>query len=391
MDADENHKVWVGEVESFYCALDTCQWGMDVTYDRNETHYRCENVKCQCIPGRMLCGEAGSIDIGEFLKQSIKGPATFSSVSTVGGSPQDGSKFQEPQMNDLIKSVFGDESITLDCFSGECLYKTDVPGYQRPVKRINTPLIAAVIAGSALFVVAVLLGVWYLSRRAAYRGYGAIRLPEDSDEEPDKLLSDHKRASLLFENVSYTLNGKEILSGIQGAAHPGEITAIMGASGAGKTTFLDILARKNKRGIAKGNLYVNGEKISDNDFKSMIGFVDQEDTMLPTLTVHETILTSALLRLPKEMSRSAKEQRVFEVEKQLGIYHIRNQIIGSEEGRGRGISGGEKRRVGIACELVTSPSILFLDEPTSGLVSSQSYRHVTPPLRSGRMRTMLSM
>ncbi|KAL1975489.1 hypothetical protein VTN31DRAFT_3881 [Thermomyces dupontii] len=362
-----NFQFWVGEVESFYCALDTCQWGMDVTYDRNETHYRCENVKCQCIPGRMLCGEAGSIDIGEFLKQSIKGPATFSSVSTVGGSPQDGSKFQEPQMNDLIKSVFGDESITLDCFSGECLYKTDVPGYQRPVKRINTPLIAAVIAGSALFVVAVLLGVWYLSRRAAYRGYGAIRLPEDSDEEPDKLLSDHKRASLLFENVSYTLNGKEILSGIQGAAHPGEITAIMGASGAGKTTFLDILARKNKRGIAKGNLYVNGEKISDNDFKSMIGFVDQEDTMLPTLTVHETILTSALLRLPKEMSRSAKEQRVFEVEKQLGIYHIRNQIIGSEEGRGRGISGGEKRRVGIACELVTSPSILFLDEPTSGL------------------------
>ncbi|KAL1990526.1 hypothetical protein VTN49DRAFT_6365 [Thermomyces lanuginosus] len=362
-----NFQFWVGEVESFYCSLDTCEWGMDVTYDRNETHYRCENVKCQCIPGRMLCGEAGSIDIGEFLKQSIKGPATFSSVSTVGGSPQDGSKFQEPQMNDLIKSVFGDESITLDCFSGECLYKTDVPGYQRPVKKINTPLIAAVIAGSALFVVAVILGVWYLSRRAAYRGYGAIRLSDDSDEEPDKLLSDHKRASLLFENISYTLNGKEILSGIQGAAHPGEITAIMGASGAGKTTFLDILARKNKRGIVKGNLYVNGEKISDSDFKSMIGFVDQEDTMLPTLTVHETILTSALLRLPKEMSRSAKEQRVFEVEKQLGIYHIRNQIIGSEEGRGRGISGGEKRRVGIACELVTSPSILFLDEPTSGL------------------------
>ena len=168
--------------------------------------------------------------------------------------------------------------------------------------------------------------------------------------------------------MSYYLNGKEILSNIHGASLPGQITAIMGASGAGKTTFLDLLARKNKRGTVQGNFYVNGEKVDDTDFKSMVGFVDQEDTMLPTLTVHETILTSALLRLPRDMSRAAKEQKVLEVEKQLGIYHIRDQLIGSEEGKGRGISGGEKRRVGIACELVTSPSILFLDEPTSGLV-----------------------
>jgi ABC-type lipoprotein export system ATPase subunit len=317
----------------------------------------------------MLCGEEGSIDIGDFLKESIKGPATFSTLTTVGGSQQDGSRFTEPQMDNLIKSVFGDESITLNCHAGECLYKTDVPGYQRPVKEINTPLIAGVIAGCALFVVAVILGVWYLSRRAAYRGYQAVRLSDESDDDSDKLLTDYKPASLLFENVSYYLNGRELLSSIQGAAHPGEISAIMGASGAGKTTFLDILARKNKRGVTQGDFYVNGDKIGDTDFKSMIGFVDQEDTMLPTLTVHETILTSALLRLPKDMSRFAKEQRVSEVERQLGIHHIKDQLIGSEEGRGRGISGGEKRRVGIACELVTSPSILFLDEPTSGLVS----------------------
>jgi ATP-binding cassette subfamily G (WHITE) protein 2 len=180
-------------------------------------------------------------------------------------------------------------------------------------------------------------------------------------------MTDHKPATLHFESVSYGLNGKTILSDIRGIAHPGEITAIMGASGAGKTSFLDILARKNKRGHFSGDFYVNGEKVSDTDFKSVVGFVDQEDTMLPTLTVHETILTSALLRLPRHMGRAAKEQRVYEVEKQLGIYHIRDSLIGSEEGKGRGISGGEKRRVGIACELVTSPSILFLDEPTSGL------------------------
>lgn len=315
----------------------------------------------------MLCGEEGSIDIGDFLDQSIKGPATFSTYSTPSGdSDLDGSTFKEPAMNDLISNVFGDESITLKCRSGECLYKTEVPSYSHPVKEINKPAIAGAIAGSALFIVALILLVWYLSRRAARRG--PIHLSDDSDDEGAKLMADHHPAALQFENVSYFLNGKEILSGIHGIAQPGQIMAIMGASGAGKTTFLDILARKNKRGVVQGDFYVNGEKVNDNDYRSVIGFVDQEDTMLPTLTVHETILTSALLRLPRDMARNAKEQRVMEVEKQLGIHHIKDQLIGSEEGKGRGISGGEKRRVGIACELVTSPNILFLDEPTSGLV-----------------------
>ncbi|KAI1926574.1 FAD-dependent urate hydroxylase [Ophidiomyces ophidiicola] len=362
-----NFQFWVDQKESFYCSLDTCGWNMDVQYDQNSTTYKCDHVKCRCIPGRMLCGEDGSIDIGDFLKEEIKGPATFSTLSTRGGSDKDGSTFQEPAMDNLIKSVFGDPSIFLQCHAGECLYKTDVPGYKTPVKAINTPLIAGVIAGCALFIVAVILLIWYLSRRTSYHMYSAIQLTDDSDDENGKLMTDHKPAALQFENISYYLNGKQILSGIKGIARPGQVTAIMGASGAGKTTFLDILARKNKRGVVKGDFYVNGETVADDEYRNVVGFVDQEDTMLPTLTVHETILTSALLRLPRDMNNVVKEQRVFEVEKQLGIYHIKDQIIGSAEGKGRGISGGEKKRVSIACELVTSPSILFLDEPTSGL------------------------
>jgi ATP-binding cassette subfamily G (WHITE) protein 2 len=310
----------------------------------------------------MLCGENGSVDITDFLDEEIHGPASFSCLQQDGG--KNDCRFKEPEMDKLIQAMFGDSSIFLDCQAGECLYETEVPGFERPVKRINTPLIAGVIAGASLFVVAVILIVWYLSRRRFK--YGPIHL-DDSDDEGMKLMADHKPASLYFENVSYNLNGKQILSGVQGVAHPGEILAIMGASGAGKTTFLDILARKNKRGTVDGNFFVNGEKVTDAEYKNVVGFVDQEDTMLPTLTVHETIMTSALLRLPRDMGISAKEQRVFEVEKQLGIFAIRDSLIGSEEGNGRGISGGEKRRVGIACELVTSPSILFLDEPTSGL------------------------
>ncbi|KAK2773117.1 hypothetical protein FQN52_004709 [Onygenales sp. PD_12] len=373
-DSTCNFQFWIDQLESFYCNLDTCKWNMENTYTQNTTEYECENIKCRCISERTLC-EKNALDLTDFLKDSIKGPATFKSISTVGGSDEDGSVFSEPVMNGLIQNVFGDKAIFLDCNSGECLYKSDVPGYKRPVKTINTPLIAGVIAGCALFIVAVILTVWYLSRRSAYRDYMALP-SEDSDDEGAKLMVDHKPASLQFENVSYHLNGKQILSGIQGSAHPGQVMAIMGASGAGKTTFLDILARKNKRGVVEGNFYVNGEKVNDDEYRSVIGFVDQEDTMLPTLTVHETILTSALLRLPRDMSRAAKEQRVFEVEKQLGISHIKDQIIGSEEGNGRGISGGEKRRVGIACELVTSPSVLFLDEPTSGLDAFNAFNVV---------------
>ncbi|KAI9888025.1 MAG: hypothetical protein M1823_000146 [Watsoniomyces obsoletus] len=376
--ADEkacNFQFWVDQKESFYCALNNCTWSANNDYDRNSTSYECENVKCQCMPGRMLCGEDGSLDIGDFLREQIKGPASFSCVSTEGGSSDDGCHFHEPEMDGLIKNVFGDESISLTCDSGECLAETEVPGYQRPVKKINTPLIAGVIAGCALFVVAIILLVWILSRRA-YSRYGPINLGDDSDSEADKLMADHKPAALFFEKVSYTLNGKQILSGIQGVAQPGQLMAIMGASGAGKTTFLDILARKNKRGTVEGDFYVNGEKVSDPDFRSVVGFVDQEDTMLPTLTVHETILDSALLRLPRDMSYSAKEQKAYEVEKQLGIYSIRDQLIGSEEGNVRGISGGERRRVGIARELVNSPSILFLDEPTSGLDAFNAFNVV---------------
>ncbi|KAK3393564.1 hypothetical protein B0H63DRAFT_498688 [Podospora didyma] len=371
--AECDFQFWVDQRESFMCHLTECESSANFDFGggKNETDYQCEKIKCECIPDRMLCGQDGSVDISEFLVEMIRGPAQFE-CSQTAGEPNN-CAFKEKEMNNLISSIFGDSSILLTCGAGECLYHTEVPGYAPQVPKINTPLIAGVIAGTSLFLVAVILGTWYLSRRKLrYDGYGPIAL-EDSDDEAIKLMTDHKPATMYFENVSYNLNGKDILSGIQGIAHPGEVTAIMGASGAGKTTFLDILARKNKRGTVDGDFYINGEKVSDVDYRNAVGFVDQEDTMLPTLTVHETILISALLRLPRDMGRGAKEQRVTEVEKQLGIHHIRDSLIGSEEGKGRGISGGEKRRVGIACELVTSPSILFLDEPTSGLDAYNAY------------------
>jgi len=212
----------------------------------------------------MLCGKDGSIDLTDFLDQSIQGPGRFECTQKHGGTHD--CAFKEPEMDALILALIGDSSIFLDCHAGECLYETEVPGWKRPVKKINTPLIASVIAGCSLFLVAVIILTWYLSRRKL--NYGAIRL-EDSDDESTKLMADHKPASLYFDDVAYSLNGKQILTGIRGICKPGEVTAIMGASGAGKTTFLDILARKNKRGQVNGNFYVNGERLTTATTKTL--------------------------------------------------------------------------------------------------------------------------
>ncbi|KAI0671808.1 hypothetical protein C8Q78DRAFT_972196 [Trametes maxima] len=346
---------WTAQVESFYCELRQCESRTEHGYDKNSTFYECEKLECKCVPGRFICGEDGSLDITDFLKEDIKGPATFS--CTTG----QGCKFEEPGMNDLISTFFGDSYITLKCEGGECLHYSQVPGYEPPPKPDNTVFVALSAAGAGLIVVLVSAILWWAGR-ARSSDFGAIRLPEN---ETAKLMTDHVPASLHFSNISYSLGGRTILDNISGSAKPGQLLAIMGASGAGKSTFLDILARKNKKGSVGGTTLVNGREIADTDFKKVMGFVDQEDTLMSTLTVYETVLYSALLRLPREMSLEAKKYRTLETMNELGILGIKDSRIG-DTGR-RSISGGEKRRVSIACELVTSPSILFLDEPTSGL------------------------
>jgi ABC-type polysaccharide/polyol phosphate transport system ATPase subunit len=141
-------------------------------------------------------------------------------------------------------------------------------------------------------------------------------------------MTDHVPASLHFSSMTYTLGSRTILDNISGSVKPGQVMAIMGASGAGKSTFLDLLARKRKRGNVSGVTLVNGREVTDAEFKNVIGFVDQEDTLMSTLTVYETILYSALLRLPREMSIEAKKFRTLETMQELGILGIKDMRIG---------------------------------------------------------------
>jgi ABC-type multidrug transport system ATPase subunit len=187
-------------------------------------------------------------------------------------------------------------------------------------------------------------------------------------------MSEHTPTNLIFHDIGYSINKKNILQGASGMVQSGQVMAIMGPSGAGKTTLLDILAKRTKSGKSTGSIYINGREVSSSHYKKIVGYVDQEEIMIPTLTVYETILYSALLRLPRSMSAEAKKFRVMEVMQELNIEAIKDAKIGQPGARS--ISGGERRRVAIACELVTSPSILFLDEPTTGLDAYNAFNVV---------------
>jgi ABC-type multidrug transport system ATPase subunit len=156
-------------------------------------------------------------------------------------------------------------------------------------------------------------------------------------------MAEHVPASLSFSGIGYELpNGRQVLSDIQGSVRPGEVMAIMGASGAGKSTLLDILARKNKRGLTRGEVLINGREVKDEEFKSVMGYVDQEDTLMGTLTVYESVLYSALLRLPREMSEEAKKFRVLETLEELGILGIKDYRIGESGMYDQQSSSGER-------------------------------------------------
>lgn len=175
----------------------------------------------------------------------------------------------------------------------------------------------------------------------------------------------HSETLVAWKNIKCTLSsGRVILKEVSGTAHPGKLTAILGASGAGKTTLIDILAQRKNTGTIAGQILQNGKPLGKN-YKRTMGYVLQEDKMIGTLTVYEHLLNIALLRLPSSMPYKIRLQRVDAVLEDLGISHIKDSFIGTD--LERGISGGERKRLSIASELVTDPAILYLDEPTSGL------------------------
>ncbi|KAJ2465302.1 hypothetical protein GGI03_002739 [Coemansia sp. RSA 2337] len=162
-----------------------------------------------------------------------------------------------------------------------------------------------------------------------------------------------------------------ILNNVSGHVRPGETIAIIGSSGAGKTTLLNILSGRIYGGRLSGKVLYCGAQRQPGSFRRATSYVQQDDIMHSLLTVQETLLYAAKLRLPNsQYSRAQKRERVDNILQQLRLESIKDSQIGST--KNRGISGGERKRVSIGVELLTDPRILFLDEPTSGLDSNSS-------------------
>ncbi|KAG5224667.1 ABC transporter family member [Salix suchowensis] len=173
--------------------------------------------------------------------------------------------------------------------------------------------------------------------------------------------------------ISDQIQERTVLNGITGMASPGEILAILGPSGSGKSTLLNALAGRTLANGFTGTVLTNNRKPAKQMMKRT-GFVSQDDILYPHLTVRETLVFCSLLRLPKSLSKQEKTLVAESVISELGLTKCENTIIGN--GFTRGISGGERKRVSIAHEMLINPSLLILDEPTSGLDATAAYRVV---------------
>ncbi|KAD6794569.1 hypothetical protein E3N88_05465 [Mikania micrantha] len=184
--------------------------------------------------------------------------------------------------------------------------------------------------------------------------------------------------SITFHNIKYSLDMPQemkeqgiteerlvLLKDLSGSFRPGVLTALMGVSGAGKTTLMDVLAGRKTGGIIEGDIRISGYPKKQETFARISGYCEQNDIHSPHVTVYESLIYSAWLRLPEEVTENARKMFVDEVMKLVELNTVRNALVGLPGVNG--LSTEQRKRLTIAVELVANPSILFMDEPTSGL------------------------
>jgi len=178
--------------------------------------------------------------------------------------------------------------------------------------------------------------------------------------------------NIAFADLSFTVgSGKRVLEGVTGEIpSSGSICAIMGPSGAGKTTFLNVLCGKATYGKVGGTIRINGAAADFRAAKGMSGFVPQDDIVHEDLTVREQINFSARLRNKAGTTGETIEAITEDVLNVLQLDHIQHSIVGGVDNRR--ISGGQRKCVNIGLELAAEPTVLFLDEPTTGLDSTSA-------------------
>lgn len=166
-----------------------------------------------------------------------------------------------------------------------------------------------------------------------------------------------------WKNITLTTRkGKQILRQLSGAVYSGELTAIMGPSGAGKSSLLNVLSGFTRQKVT-GKILINGANREMRVFRKLTCYILQDDHILQRLTVQEILSVAASLKIPSKVPKPQRLAAIDQCLRSLGLEAQKNQKAGQ-------LSGGQRKRLCIAQELVSNPPLIFLDEPTSGLDSS---------------------
>ena len=197
--------------------------------------------------------------------------------------------------------------------------------------------------------------------------------PGQEDRDADEDFFAIKRVELVFRDLRYFViprgdpHGDEIelLKGVTGFACPGTLTALMGASGAGKSTLMDCIAGRKTTGRIEGEILMNGSPKDQRVLNQLMGYCEQTDIHTSGLTVQESLIFSARMRLPRKTPLRKLKQFVNEQMKAIELDKIANNIVGLP--LISGLSVEQRKRLTIGVELAANPSIVFMDEPTSGL------------------------
>ncbi|KAL6842808.1 hypothetical protein ACP4OV_027652 [Aristida adscensionis] len=209
-------------------------------------------------------------------------------------------------------------------------------------------------------------------------GQNSVTSSEESDHGRKGLVLPFSPLSLTFNDVKYSVDMPEamkaqgvtedrllLLKGVSGCFRPGVLTALMGVSGAGKTTLMDVLAGRKTGGYIEGDITISGYPKKQETFARISGYCEQNDIHSPHVTVYESLLFSAWLRLSADVDSETRKMFIEEVMDLVELTSLRGALVGLPGVNG--LSTEQRKRLTIAVELVANPSIIFMDEPTSGL------------------------